>query len=407
MKVGLWAAICLGLSICVGGITADVMAKPAALQAPVPELGDGGMSGFYLLKSPLPSRPGILIRTEPLLPAQSLEMADKNIRVLYSSTDGLDGKSPIAVSGAIYIPAGTAPKGGWPVIAWAHGTVGVADICAPSFNPRTPRDTAYLNHWLTQGYAVVASDYQGLGVFGGHPYLATRPAAFSVLDSLRAAQKAKLKLSKKVVVVGQSQGGGAAIGIAGYAASYAPEIDLRGTVATGTPYFTPDAPPMVRDTGKVSPAFGLTLLAMYLRSMVDPEFHPEEGMTPDGLAIFQMGKTGCFDAMAKAVVEKRITRANAFKENPLQLLARQYVLMSYATLKLKGPVFMGIGGKDEAAVPEAQLRLRKNACAAGSVIEHHLYPELDHPGAVNGSLADSTPFVRKAFAGEKIAGNCG
>ncbi|MEY4269282.1 MAG: hypothetical protein RLZZ58_498, partial [Pseudomonadota bacterium] len=85
----------------------------------------------------------------------------------------------------------------------------------------------------------------------------------------------------------------------------------------------------------------------------------------------------------------------------------QYAMMSYPTLKLKGPVFMGIGGKDEAAVPEAQLRLRGDACAAGSVVEHHFYPELDHPGAVNGSLPDSTPFVRKAFSGSVISGNCG
>jgi tRNA(adenine34) deaminase len=44
--------------------------------------------------------------------------------------------------------------------------------------------------------------------------------------------------------------------------------------------------------------------------------------------------------------------------------------------------------------------------AAGSVIEHKVYPDLDHSGAVNGSLADSTPFVKKAFAGEALTGNC-
>jgi hypothetical protein len=163
---------------------------------------------------------------------------------------------------------------------------------------------------------------------------------------------------------------------------------------------------MVGNSSVVSPAFGLTLLAMYLRVQVDPAFHPEDSMTAEGLRIFQMGQTQCFDAMAKAVVEKRITRASAFHVEPLQLLADQYVLMSYATLKLKGPVFMGTGAKDEAAVPAAQLRLRNDACAAGSVIQHHIYPELDHQGTVNGSLMDSTPFVKKAFAGETITGNC-
>ncbi len=401
-------AYCLGMAGEGANLSAKTQhGKVSSILLANPEFGDGGMPDFYRLTVPPPSRPGVMIRTEPLSPAQSLEKAAKNIRILHSSTDGLDGKSPIAVSGAIYIPAGKPPKGGWPLIAWAHGTVGIADICAPSFNARSPRDTAYLNHWLGQGYAVVASDYQGLGVNGGHPYLATRPAAYSVLDSIRAAQKSGLNISKKVVVVGQSQGGGAAIGIAGFAASYAPEIDLRGTVATGSPYFTAKNPPMVRDTSTVSPVFGLTLLAIHLRVLVDPSFHPEEVMTPEGYKVFAMAKSSCFDAMAKAVVAQRLTRANAFKADPVQLLTGQFAIMSFPTLKLKGAVFMGTGGKDEAAVPETQQRLRNDACAAGSVIEHHLYPDLDHPGTVNGSLADSTPFVKKAFAGSKIAGNCG
>ena len=51
-------------------------------------------------------------------------------------------------------------------MAWAHGTVGIADKCAPSWAGRSQRDVDYLNHWLGQGYVVVASDYQGLGVPG-------------------------------------------------------------------------------------------------------------------------------------------------------------------------------------------------------------------------------------------------
>ena len=36
------------------------------------------------------------------------------------------------MSGTLTVPKGKAPKGGWPVIAWAHGTTGIADSCAPS-----------------------------------------------------------------------------------------------------------------------------------------------------------------------------------------------------------------------------------------------------------------------------------
>jgi hypothetical protein len=80
--------------------------------------------------------------------------------------------------------------------------------------------------------------------------------------------------------------------------------------------------------------------------------------------------------------------------------------MAYANLTPKGPVFMGTGGKDHDVPPPGQQRLFEDACKAGAVIEHHVYADLDHSGTVNGSLKDSTPFVKKAFAGEPIAGNC-
>ena len=57
-----------------------------------------------------------------------LSQAGIQKRILYTSTDGVDGASPVIVSGAFFAPKGTPPAGGWPIVAWAHGTVGMADI---------------------------------------------------------------------------------------------------------------------------------------------------------------------------------------------------------------------------------------------------------------------------------------
>jgi alkylhydroperoxidase/carboxymuconolactone decarboxylase family protein YurZ len=121
------------------------------------------------------------------------------------------------------------------------GTVGIADICAPSWQARSYRDVRYLNEWLSQGFAVVATDYQGLGTPGPHPYLKVRPEAYSVLDSVRAVLRDVPGLANKIVIIGQSQGGGAAFATAAFAPDYAPELDIRGSVATGIPYLAPKA----------------------------------------------------------------------------------------------------------------------------------------------------------------------
>lgn len=99
--------------------------------------GDGGVSDFYKYTDALPDEPGVLLRQEPLTDVQSLPGAAQSIRLLYSSTDGIDGISRIPVSGSLFLPEGMPPKGGWPVIAWAHGTVGIADICAPTWGKLT------------------------------------------------------------------------------------------------------------------------------------------------------------------------------------------------------------------------------------------------------------------------------
>lgn len=374
--------------------------------APNPAQGDGGVADFYTLGGPAPAQPGTMIRTEAQPEGTSLETAGPAIRILYSSTDGLDGKTPVTVSGSLFLPRGDAPPGGWPLVAWAHGTVGIADVCAPSNNKRSERDSKYLNHWLSQGYAVVASDYQGLGTPGGHPYLATRPAAYSVLDSIRAVQSQPYSLSKSVVLVGQSQGGAAAFATAGQAATYAPELDIRGTVATGTPYFTTTAAPADRDPNAVSGVFAYTLYILHLAKQVDPTFDLDGLLTDAGRPVFDLTRTACLGAVWNAVEENKLTYARAFTRDATPEVAKYFGLMSYDTLKVKGPVFMGTGGKDEDVPPAGQERLFNDACTAGAVIERHVYPALDHSGTVNGSLADSTPFVKKAFAGEAIAGNC-
>src|SRR5688572_28267088 len=98
--------------------------------------GDGGVSAFYVWGDKVPATPGRLLGQEPIADHLILANAAKGLRVLYTSTDGIDGKTAIAVSGSVYVPKGTAPAGGWPVIAWAHGTTGTADVCAPSWMPR-------------------------------------------------------------------------------------------------------------------------------------------------------------------------------------------------------------------------------------------------------------------------------
>lgn len=366
---------------------------------------------FYTWADPVPPMPGKLLRSEALTPQQSLASAGLNLRILYSSTDGLDNLTPVAVSGALFVPKGPAPAGGWPLMAWAHGTVGSADRCAPSLNQRSPRDTRYLNDWLEQGYAIVATDYQGLGTPGLHPYGLTRPLAYGVLDSIRAVGAAPVNVSKRAVVFGQSQGGRAAFATAVMAKDYAPDVEVVGVVATGTPYASARAqghsPELENARRSVVPTFAYNLLRLSTVALLDPSFVPADYLAERALPAFRASQDECLHAIEQRVVADGLTFNNSFKRSPKAALDRVGREAAYPTLKTDIPVFLGTGGKDQDVFVPGQQALVRDACKAGDRVEWHFYPALDHSGAVNGSLDDSIGFVRRAFAGEAIKGNCG
>src|SRR4051812_13808840 len=179
---------------------------------------------------------GQLLKASKLTGEPALASAGKTWFVKYRSVD-VDGKA-ITVSGIVSLPKGKAPKNGWPVISYDHGTTGIADVCAPSRdatdNPAHLYNSyAYplLNRWLQAGYAVVRTDYQGLGTPGVHQYLVGVSEGRSTLDVVRAARELNAKISKRFAISGHSQGGHAALWGAYLAPTYTPELQLHGTVA--------------------------------------------------------------------------------------------------------------------------------------------------------------------------------
>src|SRR4051794_25148715 len=142
------------------GVTAALVAATPAAAAKVPT-GPAG-TAFYSPTKAVPSKHGTPIWQRKLTGPAVLKSAKSNRLLLYSSTSTAGRAVP--VSGDIAVPKGKAPKGGWPVVTWAHGTTGIADACAPSIiGTQANYDSPLLNRWLKAGYAVVRTDYEGLG----------------------------------------------------------------------------------------------------------------------------------------------------------------------------------------------------------------------------------------------------
>jgi pimeloyl-ACP methyl ester carboxylesterase len=258
-----------------------------------------GLYGYGIRAAAIPNRNGTLIwnKKYPTTPG-----ARRTDMVLYSSKS-FPGNKKIVVSGTMSIPQGTPPVGGWPVISWAHGTTGLADSCAPS---RGSDQGSYggaeplVQGWLESGYAVLATDYEGLGTPGIHPYLIGDSEGRGVLDIVRAARTADPKLSRKVIVAGHSQGGHAALFAAKLAPQWASDFDHLGTV----PYAPPaDFQLQAAGIGALpSDAYGISALATsILRGAVagDPSIDPAAILTEEAYQHYSKTETMCLGELGQ------------------------------------------------------------------------------------------------------------
>lgn len=174
---------------------------------------------------------GEVVRSLPVNSPKGFGLGFDIERILYRSTDTHD--RPMVVSGYTITP--TAPwtgPGPRPVIAYAPGTSGMADRCAGSAVLGTVGSSPAILPLLLAGYRVVATDYQGLGTPGGHTYLNRIASGRALLD---AARTADVEPTTPVVLFGYSEGGFASASAAELAATYAPELNIRGAYVGAPP----------------------------------------------------------------------------------------------------------------------------------------------------------------------------
>jgi hypothetical protein len=366
-------------------------------------------AGVAALAPAAEARPvGTVVAAKPLRHALWIPgTTSRAFKLTYVTTDARGRR--VVSTGTLFVPKGRAPKGGWPVISWAHGTSGLGDKCAPSLvGPALPhRDRPYLANWMREGYAIVASDYAGLGTPGLPAYLNGRSEAHNIVDIVKAGRAyakghlpAASQLARKWVVIGQSQGAGASIYTARYATQFGGRgLDYRGAVGTGTPAYVEN---VVIAVGpgflKVGPAT-MEYLAYIFASLRD--VYPKLGIdgitTATGRKYLKLAETKCggpFEAdLGNVQIGEFFTGPVSSLPNFAQTLRR------YMAMPEKGfdkPFFMGHGTKD-ADVPYILTEPYVEKLKANHQPVTFKSYNSDHSGTLLKSQKDTHPFVRKLF----------
>lgn len=369
-----------------------------------PAAGDMDLSPFYRWDTALPDRPGAILRNEPAPEQQEITAAAEALRILHTSTDVRWRSGQIPVSGLLYLPKGRPPAGGWPLLAWGHGTLGIADVCAPSWTGVRARDASYMNRWLAAGFAVVATDYQGLGGPGPHPYLYWQAEGRSVLDSVRAALAARPGLiSNRVLIAGQSQGSGAALGAAKLAREYAPELKILGVIATGVNSTFRDGP--VSLPPRNSSNLFLSLASGGLR---DGGPRIEDIVTPQGRRLLDRAREACTKELGVLARELKVgSLSDALSISMDQLAAIRIPVTEMESGPTGVPVMIGTGLSDATTTPILQYAAASALCAAGNTLVWKRYAGLGHDGALHGSFDHALAFARSLLGDKAVTSDCG
>ncbi len=259
---------------------------------PAEPLGPGMPAFHTSLPDPGTVAPGTIVATEPFVYDGPPNRA---WRVAYTSRS-IDDR-PIVVTGLVIIPAGEPPAGGWPILSWAHGTTGIGDICAPSADTRRSTPARGV---LGAGFAFVATDYEGLGTVGRHPYLVGVSEARSTLDiALAASRVPDWRTGRRVAVWGHSQGGHAALYTTTIADDYT-EIDVRAVVAGAPPSGLEDF--ALND--EVTALRPFSILVALAFNAIDPEDAPlDAALSATGVTLAERSTQACNAELHAAVAD--------------------------------------------------------------------------------------------------------
>jgi len=382
-------AVAVALVAAVVAPAAGASTPKAAAVIPAPK----GLPAFYAVPTPIPGVKGKLIKLQKVAVAG---LHGTMYRVMYSSLN-LQNKY-IAVTGVIAVPNGTPPSSGFPVVSWGHGTDGMADVCAPSLSPSS--DIPLANNLLDQGWVVTATDYQGEGSPGLHPYIAGVLSARDTIDIVRVARQIKAAhASKHYVVWGHSQGGHTAMFALHIGASYAPTLSLDGVVAGAPPSqfallytFLKSSPfrhYLLMAAGGLNKAYGNT--AAPLGAV----------LTPLGVKHIADLDKGCTSYVVQQLAG--IDTSQLVKQDPFKVPAWKKVLMandlqSFAK-KSAAPLLIIQGGSDEQIPVVSTQILATHLCNIGQNLERWIYPGQSHAGVIGPSAADMIHWIGDRFAG--------
>jgi pimeloyl-ACP methyl ester carboxylesterase len=284
----------------------------------------------------------VLVSATASLPAK-LALLATGKRIQYVSTD-INGGT-ITVTGLVLTPK-TNKKN--KTVAWAHGTTGLADKCAPSTNQEVfwPEAQDAVAGLLSSGWTVAATDYAGLGTAQQHPYLVGDSEARAIIDSVKAARNLDSSLGTQYAIDGHSQGGQGALFAGQIAPGYDGALVLKSIVGIAPVSNVDLFAPLIPGT----PGQGYLVMGLYGLAAVEPTFRPITVLAAPAILRLPVLNSGCLNEILASYQNLTATQLLVGGALPPAIIDKLVHYDNPAQSAPTAPILI-VQGTDDDAVP--------------------------------------------------------
>ncbi|MSR68169.1 hypothetical protein EXS66_00065 [Candidatus Saccharibacteria bacterium] len=357
---------------------------------------------------------------------------------VFNSSDGQSDNVPIYAR--VYVPAGANKK---PVLAFAPGTTGVGDSCSASLEDPAKNDwgnyDSLLMAYASQGYVVVAIDYEGMrDATRLHHYMVGELAGKAVLDSIRSLKN--LALSKdqiddtKVFSAGYSEGGHGAYWADQIKDDYAPEINLKAAIGFGPVTSVEETLDDATNGANIN-WFGPLILTSY-GDWYKATYPVDKILLPKWAKTYQTGSQAiCLDMFNKTwpnnIGDNRSNQVytpefirvaknlNIAADAAYAGLSADLVKNIVGSKKTDRPKLINHGIHDDVILLSQSQHGLERMCASGNAVTFKKYDtspyaiqgynqsgRVDHYQVMNASFKDTISWMQNILSSKPVSNNC-
>jgi hypothetical protein len=246
--------------------------------------------------------------------------------------------------------------------------------------------------YVNLGYAVVATDYTGLGTNFRNAFLDALSNATDVIGSISAARAAVPQLGARWIVMGEGEGSLAAVAVA------EKQTEIRDTGYLGSIAISglADAKEVFAHSAQ-GPASSIFLA--YGIKTVYPQFQVTDMLTAKSLPLYQQIQQNCAET-AVAQLPPAETLRPGWDNN--EFVKQYFARNTLGQTQARGAILAISADADRTVAAPVIARM----CKQGDRVQWARYSDVDPGRVIGDSARDQITWIEARFAGRPAPANC-